>query len=73
MYGTMLKAMGKPIKKLNLSDQIYYETHSITVLKSKLLMLYWIKFSICAEIHTKYTNTLRGQNIGYCKFKHDGT
>jgi len=27
-------------------------------------MLYWMKFSICAEINTKHMNTLRGQNIG---------
>ena len=37
--------------------------HSALVLKTDKLMLYSEIIAVCAEIHTKHTNTLCGRNV----------
>ena len=36
-------------------------------------MLYSEIIAVCSQIHTKHTNTLRGQNVVFCDVKPDGT
>ena len=45
-----------------------FQTH----LKTSLLMLYREIISICAQIHTKHTNTLCGQNVELLNVKPGG-
>ena len=37
--------------------------HSVSVIKTSQLMLYREIIAVCSEIHTKYINTLCGQNV----------
>jgi len=37
--------------------------HSVSVIKTRQLMLYTEIIAVCSEIHTKHTNTLCGQNV----------
>jgi hypothetical protein len=39
------------------------ETHSVSVIKTSQLMLYREILAVCSQIHTKYINTLCGQNV----------
>jgi hypothetical protein len=36
-------------------------------------MLYKEKIAVCSQIHTKHTNTLRGQNVELLNVKPSGT
>jgi len=39
------------------------KTHPVSVIKTSQLMLYWEIIAVCSQIHTKYINTLCGQNV----------
>jgi hypothetical protein len=47
--------------------------HTVSVIKTSQLMLYREILAVCSEIHTKHTNTLRGQNVGFVNVKPSGT
>jgi len=43
------------------------------VIKTSQLMLYREIIAVCSEIHTKYINTLRGQNVEFVNVNLGGT
>jgi hypothetical protein len=45
------------------------ESHSVSVIQTSQLMLYREIIVVCAQIHTKHINTLRGQKVEYVNVK----
>jgi hypothetical protein len=39
------------------------ETHTVSVITTRQLMLYREIIAVCSQIHTKHINTLCGQNV----------
>jgi len=43
--------------------------HTVSVIKTSQLMLYRETIAVCSQIHTKYINTLCGQNVEFLNVK----
>ena len=59
---------GQNVELLNVKTGGTYSNHwalkgKISVIKTSQLMQYSEIIAVCSQIHTKYTNTLRGQNV----------
>jgi len=44
----------------------------MSVIQTSQLMLYREIIAVCSQIHTKHTNTLRGQNVEFLNIEPDG-
>ena len=52
----------KPELYLN-TQSVPHSKHSVSVRKTRQLMLYREIMAVCSEIHTKHINTVCGQNV----------
>jgi len=69
---------GQNVELLNVKPDGTYNDHwavkrYISVIKSSQLIMYWEIIAVCSQIHTKYINTLCGQNVEFLNVKPGGT